>query len=88
MSATGPWELSVFSSSVSELKRDQVLQQAVFEDNLTTSSQWMELVKQLQEDGHQELALKLMAIVTVTAALKQALKLHHAATQEENASDC
>ena len=51
----------------------EVLHSLVSSDNVTSHQQWMELVRRLQADGHGELGIQLLAVVTVATSMQQAL---------------
>ncbi|XP_076441678.1 clathrin heavy chain linker domain-containing protein 1-like isoform X2 [Babylonia areolata] len=59
------------------MPRGEMLHKLVSSDDVTSHSQWMELVKQLQTDGHEELSLQLMAVVTVAMSMKLAFQTLH-----------
>ncbi|KAL5008618.1 hypothetical protein ScPMuIL_014199 [Solemya velum] len=49
-------------------------QAAVLDDNTTTMDDWDELIELFQNHGHQDIAMSLMASVTVLDAMRNALK--------------
>ena len=53
----------------------ETLHKLVSSDNQTSHRQWMELVRRLQADGHEELGIQLLAVVTVAASMRQALQV-------------
>ena len=52
-----------------------MLHKLVTSDNQTSHRQWVELVRRLQADGHEELGLQVLAVVTVAMSMRQALQI-------------
>lgn len=59
------------------MPRGDTLHKLVSSDDVTTHRQWMDVVKRLQDDGHKELSLQLLAVVTVATSMRQALAVFH-----------
>jgi hypothetical protein len=49
------------------------LHSLVATDTHTSHHQWMDFVRRLQAEGHKELGIQLLAVVTVTTSMRQAL---------------
>ena len=50
------------------------LREAVFEDEVTTEAQWLDIVQRCEEHGYHEAVVDLLAAVTVKAALSDAAR--------------
>ena len=48
------------------------LRDAVFEDDVTTTAQWLEIVQHCQDHGYQEAVVDILAAITVMGAVKSA----------------
>ena len=58
------------------------ISQAILEDKVTTSEEWIDIVKSCQEHEYRDLGLEILAAVTVRGAMHGAAETHQGALKQ------
>lgn len=63
----------VFNRSPKSDKGSSDFHQAIFADEQTTSEQWMSIVQSCQQNGYEDIAIEILAAITVQGAMRKAV---------------